>query len=241
MTAGGAQRWRWPSLDQVDEPIADFSPREDARQDTAPQAEADEAERMLRECRREAERLVEAAREQAEQIRREARSEAVEEVRAMLDASLREIVEEQTAAFATASEELLQRLEQARSEHCDRLERDLTGLVAMMAEKVIRRKVDAEDGIVLDVVRATIAQAAGAHRFTVRVPAPEEDLVRQAMAELLSVADGAEQMEIVADDAIGRGGCIVETERGHFDARIETQMEMLTEEIGRVTGEEESG
>lgn len=240
MTAdGGPRAWRWPSLDESSLPARDFRPA-GAFDGQVGQAEAEEAERLVSEGRERARRLIEAAQDQAEQIRVEARdealAEAIERARERLGAMLEEAVAEQRAAFASAQEALLAEIAQAADERLEEIERELVGVVAMMAEKVIRRKVEADDSVVLDVVRATIEQAAGADRFVVRVASPDEERAREALAELISLAGGAEEMEIVADEAIGAGGCIVETERGRFDARLETQMELLNEEIGRVTG-----
>ncbi|MFO8079805.1 MAG: FliH/SctL family protein [Armatimonadota bacterium] len=243
---GGPQPWRWPRLDRVEEPATGFRPAgpgcdpepEPASKSRPPDGE--QAERLIREGKLRASRLVQEAREEAEAIRREVRSQALEEASAAAEAALEEVVAEMTAAFTSAQQELLRRLETAADERLDQLERDITRLVAMMTEKVIHRKVETDDDVVLDVVRATIERAAGAHRFTVRIPPPSEPLVREAMAELLAIADGADHIEITTDEAIGPGGCIVETERGRFDARIATQMERLTEEISRATGGQEA-
>lgn len=201
------------------------------------QAENEEARRLIEDARGRVDDLLEEARREAERIREQARLEVIEEMRARLEAALEETVAAQVEAFERGRKALLAQIHEAADGRMDRIESDVAGLVGVMAEKVIRRRVAEDDGVVRDVVRATIAQAAGAERFTVRVSPAEEDVVRAAQAELLSAADGPEDFEIVADDAIGPGGCIVETERGRFDARISTQLELLGEEMSRVVGE----
>jgi flagellar biosynthesis/type III secretory pathway protein FliH len=234
MSGDGPRPWNWPRIEGIEEPATGFKPAEPGRE---PERTADEqAERLIRESARRAKHLVQNAHDEAEKIRRTCHSEALAQAGAVVDAALEEVVGEMTAAFAGAQQLLLRKLEDAATERLDELERDLTRVVAMMAEKVIHRKVEAEDGVVLDVVRATIERATGANRLTVRIPPPSELLVREAMAELLAIADGAEQLEVVADQEIGPGGCIVETERGRFDARIATQMDRLSEEMRSVTG-----
>jgi flagellar biosynthesis/type III secretory pathway protein FliH len=222
--------WSWPSLD---------APSEAAE---APEPVADEREAGVRE---EAERVLAQAHEQAEQLRECVRREAWEQARAeaaeRFDAVLHECLAQQVAAFDAARAEFVTAAQTAADERLQVIERDLAGVIAALAEQVIRRTVEAEDRVVLDVVGAAIAEATGAHRLTVRVPAPQEPLVREAMAELLAAAEGAEELEVIADSAIGPGGCIVETERGRFDARIETQIELLSAEVARLLGSPGSG
>jgi flagellar biosynthesis/type III secretory pathway protein FliH len=241
MASQSARPWRWPSLDEVAAPRRSFEPVPCAALRCVPGTESEEAEQMIAERRRQADHLLAEARDEAETIRREARAQAIEEAAARLEEALQGCIAEQVEAFAQARAAILERIEAAAEEHIERLERELAGLIASMAQKVIRRKVDEDDGVVLDVVRATVAQAAGARRITVRVPAAGEQRVRAAQAELLAATEGADELAVVADPAIGSGGCIVETERGRFDARIGTQIDLLTEELGRVLGGGEGG
>ncbi len=237
MTGGDARRapWRWPNLDQVTGPGGEFVPMTPAG-DAASRPAGEGAGEAVLEGAREAERLVDAARIQADQIRRQTGEEAAREARERLEALLHETIDEQVAIFEQARDELLGQVRAASRERMDELEREVARLVAQMAEKVVRRKIEADDAIVLDVVRAALEKAAGASRITVRVSGADEPAVGRAQAELLAAAAGAEDLEIVADEAVEPGGCIVETERGRFDARIDTQIEMLGDEIGRVLG-----
>lgn len=185
--------------------------------------------------------MLEAAHAQAGEIRRQVRQEALCEARERFEALLAEVAAEQVAAFERAREDLLAQVRAAAEERLARLERELAGLVGQMTAKVVARTIEADDAVVLDVVRSTLGRAAGAGRITVRVAEADDAVVRAAQAELLSALGGVEELAIVADDAVGRGGCVVETERGRFDARIETQLAALDEEIARVLGGEATG
>jgi flagellar biosynthesis/type III secretory pathway protein FliH len=235
-TADAPTPWRPPPLGDADRDGDDFTPMTPG--EPAAGADPDQARRVIENARGRADELLDEAREEAEQIRREAREELLEQVREQLEEALRETVDEQVQAFERARDDLLGQIRDQARERDERLEREIAGLVCTMAEKVIHRKIGVEDDIVREVVRTTIEQAAGAERFTVRVAPAEEETVRKAQAELLSAADGAVDFEIVADEAVGPGGCVVETERGRFDARISTQVELLDDEMRRVLGEQ---
>ena len=204
----------------------------------AQETEGDEvAKCLLDDARGRVDEMLGDARREAERIREEARREFLEAAGKCLERALEEAARGQVEEFQRARESLVAEIRRASEERAEQLERDVFGLVSVMAGKVVQRNIDEEDGVVRDVVRATIAQAAGAKRLTVRIAPAEEECVRAAQAELLRAADGSEELEIVADDAISPGGCIVETERGRFDARISTQLELLQEEIARVLGD----
>ncbi len=232
--------WLWPALDYDRACEAEFVPLTPGHRDQAPAAESDANDAALH-SHQEAHSVLEAAYAQAEEIRRRAREEATREARARVEALLDEVAARQVAAFEQAREGLLKQVRAASEERMARLERELAGMIGQMAAKVVARKIEADDTVVLDVVRNALSHAAGATRITVRVAAADDATVRRAQAELLSEVGGVEDLTIVADDGISRGGCVVETERGRFDARIEAQLAALDEEIGRVLGGENAG
>ncbi len=151
--------------------------------------------------------------------------------RQLIDEALRESVREQVAAFERAAEDLTAQMRAAWNQRLADLEQQSVMLVTAMAEKVIARKLDLDDQIVLEVVRTALAEAGDATQVLLRVSAADEPLVRDAQAELLAALASAEDVRVLADDSIGRGGCIVETERGRFDARIETQLQLLGQQV----------
>jgi len=174
---------------------------------------------------------VEDVRLQADEIRQSVREEEAVRARQLIDEALRESVREQVAAFERAAEDLTAQMRAAWNQRLADLEQQSVMLVTAMAEKVIARKLDLDDQIVLEVVRTALAEAGDATQVLLRVSAADEPLVRDAQAELLAGLAGADDVRVLADDSIGRGGCIVETERGRFDARIETQLQLLGQQV----------
>jgi flagellar biosynthesis/type III secretory pathway protein FliH len=46
------------------------------------------------------------------------------------------------------------------------------------------------------------------------------------------------QIKLAADDAIGRGGCVIETDFGDIDARIDQQLKVIGAAIRKETDRE---
>lgn len=230
--------WRWAALAERPEIGGDFTPLALYAQPAAPdpaEPDPDPADPgAAAPCAdpRDAQRIIAEARARAARVQEE-----VARMRAQVQAHLRQIVDTQLAAFASAREELLAAARAATRERIDRLERELAGLVAEMAAKVVHRQIAADDTIVLDVVRGTLQRAAGAARITVHVAASDLPAVRAAAAELLAAASAGGELEIVADPTVEPGGCLVDTELGEFDARIATQLAAFDAEVARIVGE----
>jgi flagellar biosynthesis/type III secretory pathway protein FliH len=233
----GARPYRWPDLDETAEPTEPefiavslhqvVSPDEVGRAPLHEAAGDDEGQAG-------GEQALAAVRRQAEQIRTEACRQAAAEARERLEQALRAAMEEHTAAFQQARERLLQELRAAYQQSLSEIEQEMLSTIAVMAEKVIRRKLETDDDIVLGVVREALSQAAGANQVTVRVSPADEPLVREAQQQLLAAAGPVDGLQIVVDEQVLRGGCLVETERGRFDARVDSQLRLLSDEVDRL-------
>ena len=80
-------------------------------------------------------------------------------------------------------------------------------------------------------------------KLVVRVSPDDFGMLDQHRAELLAGDDGA-QIELVADERVALGGCLVETTGGTVDARLETQFQRLAETLAdarRMQGQAEGG
>jgi len=103
-------------------------------------------------------------------------------------------------------------------------------LAARMAERIVGHAVEMEpDALTAIAAQALAASRARAGLIKLRVnpddhAALERDDARRA---LLARFDGGVELEMVADPAVGRGGCIVETATVRLDARLETQLAAL--------------
>jgi flagellar biosynthesis/type III secretory pathway protein FliH len=66
---------------------------------------------------------------------------------------------------------------------------------------------------------------------TVRLHPDDLPAVETRRDTLAARAPAASEIALVADDSVGRYGCVVETPHGRVDARLETQLEALEQAI----------
>jgi flagellar assembly protein FliH len=117
----------------------------------------------------------------------------------------------------------------------------LLKLAVQIAEKIIRREVETDPAVVQRMVSEALQRAVGRRHLQVRVNPDDLETLQAVAPELHAALDGVQEFEIVPDRRSGdrrmeRGGCVVETEGGIIDARIEAQLEEVQT---RLMGEED--
>ncbi len=153
------------------------------------------------------------AREQAERILAQARAEA-EGLRGQAERAGYE------AGVASVTEHLL--AAQAESAAAEVRARDAAWVLARrMAEKIIGRTVELSSEAQAEIVASALA-ASRIRTGPVVLRVHPEDLA--AVEATRARWDLQVSVRLVADEAVGRHGCVVETPTGRLDARIETQL-----------------
>ncbi len=102
-------------------------------------------------------------------------------------------------------------------------------MVMDISEKVIGREI--EKGAIVDVVKKTITQAVG-KKIVVRLNPADMVLVKGREKDLLTVLEQNQSVNVREDEAIPAGGCIVESEMGAVDARLDTQLAAIKKALG---------
>ena len=108
-------------------------------------------------------------------------------------------------------------------------EKELAALAMEIAAKVIQREVQTDPTIVLSMVENALGKVGEGHAVRIIVHPEDAELVRSKWSELRGVVAFGDNWEIVGDDRMERGGCIVETRGGLVDSRIETQLAEISD------------
>jgi flagellar biosynthesis/type III secretory pathway protein FliH len=109
---------------------------------------------------------------------------------------------------------------------------DLLGLALQIAQRVVKRRVECDPGVVVEQVAAASAQLAKASGVILQVHPDDVALVEAAMPELARKVIGLRHARIAADPALSRGSCVVQCDGGGMiDATIETQLDRIARAI----------
>lgn len=167
-----------------------------------------EAERLLSDARAAAERELQSAREEAERLRRKAELEG----------------RERGLAAVT---ELLVGARLASAKARANAETDLRVLAVRIAEKILGRELAIDAGAVVDVAAEALRHVGEPRELLLRCASDDLAALERGKPRLIERCRAAQALSFRADDAVARGGCIIETELGVVDARLSTQLEAI--------------
>ncbi len=124
-------------------------------------------------------------------------------------------------------------LKRARGSLDAKYEAELVRLSVKVAEKIIGEELRTRPETIVSIVRECLRGVRHEQSLTVRVsPEEREEVLRQV--ESLTREVGLRNIQVTADTSVSRGGCIVESERGIVDARLETQLRRLGDILIRI-------
>lgn len=99
-------------------------------------------------------------------------------------------------------------------------EEEVTALAIAIAKKVIQREVSLKRDIVLDSVRAALKAVVATSEVLIKVNPKDLEVINQFKGEILKGSGDVKSVSFEADEAIGRGGCVIETNYGEIDATV---------------------
>ncbi|MEJ7617225.1 MAG: FliH/SctL family protein [Pyrinomonadaceae bacterium] len=170
---------------------------------------------MMQQGEERAEQIVAQALAQAEAIERAAEERGLAALAATVAAETAQAVEPLRQKLTETLDELMR----LRAAIALRAERDLVRLSLEIAKKIVRREVTIDHEIALTLARVALARIHNRAVATVHLHPEDYSFVALHRDKF----DGNCSIELAEDRSIERGGCLVSTEMGDIDARIENQ------------------
>ena len=172
-----------------------------------------------------AQAIIDAAARDAERIRQEAQGLLAKISDEMEKAKKDGYNAGREEGLATVTEQLT-RLAAVREKFYSNAEGEIIKLVMQIAEKIIGKIVRENESAVKSIVHQAIEASLG-ERITVRLNPDDHKIITSDEFEFRDVLDRTKRIVFKEDDMIKRGGCVVETEVGTIDARLETQLKAI--------------
>ncbi|MGE5314477.1 MAG: FliH/SctL family protein [Acidobacteriota bacterium] len=114
------------------------------------------------------------------------------------------------------------------------VEETVIALALEIGSRVVKREIELSSPIIAQ-IRDALRRILGVEKVRIKINRQDEELVRAQKTELHQAADSVKEFVLDIDEKITPGGCILESELGNVDARIETQLRQIEDALGEHT------
>ena len=170
-----------------------------------------------------------------DQAQREGHEEGVKQGRIDGEVAVKKELDDILKQANAKAMKTLQDAKEQTSEYFIRAEDDIVAIVMMAIEKILPQHFLDVPQVVLPVVREAIKYVRDQKEIKVHVEPESYDLVLMARGEFQAMlTDGTAVLEIISDDTLKPGDCVIETPNGGVDARLLTQIELMKNAVESV-------
>jgi len=138
----------------------------------------------------------------------------------------KEIMREEQEIVVQLFLSLIEELKKQRENYLKSVEIEMVGLSLEIASKVIQQKIKKDEKVILKNLKHALKHLLDKGRIIVKLNPADLEIVSK-YSEELKVAQGLKELILEEDSKVTRGGCLIYSELGHIDARIETQLELI--------------
>lgn len=126
---------------------------------------------------------------------------------------------------------MLDRAMDKRAEILEQTEAQVIELVLLISRKVVKTISENQKNVVLSNISQALRKLKTRSDVIVRVNIADLQLTTEHAKDFIDAAENAKKLSIVEDSTVDRGGCIIETDFGEIDARIQSQLHELEQKI----------
>jgi flagellar assembly protein FliH len=129
----------------------------------------------------------------------------------------------------SAIKEALIQLNAIRQETYLQLEIEVVELTLAIAQKVICREIATDKETVVCVAKEALAKVDDPGKVKIKMNPSDLKFINETKYQLANLIPGLNNVTFEAEENIQSGGCIIETDLGEIDARIEKQLQAVKE------------
>jgi flagellar assembly protein FliH len=100
-----------------------------------------------------------------------------------------------------------------------------------MMHRMLQVEVEMDHDVVRRVLEGILARVSDRERIIVYLNGADVEMIDSGKDRLLDSIRGVKSFEILSDEHVDRGSCLVETNMGIYDARWRTQIEQVSSEV----------
>ena len=180
---------------------------------------------------------------EADLIRTQAREEGFQEglqrafqeiesrVESQVQTQLQKKIEPAVQAAENGIFQILEQCADLREDLTQSWERAFMHLVSRVAKIIIRRELKADPQIATQWIREMLELCSGENSFTLELNPEDAVLLKPALDRIRSEFRQLGSLEVKLDPMLARGDCILRSENGTLDQRLDVQLARIEEEL----------
>ena len=142
--------------------------------------------------------------------------------------------EKKIKPLLTSLQDALHQLNNLRKETYQEIEKEVVELALAIARQVICQEITIDKEIVVCVAREALAKVEDPGRIKIKMSPSDLQFIKETRSQLSSMIENVDHVTFEAAENIQSGGCIIETDLGEIDARIEKQLQAVEESFRTV-------
>lgn len=149
-------------------------------------------------------------------------------------AALAQVKKEMNGAIEEANAKAKRIIEIAECEKKETIlkaERQILEIVTAIAGKIVKDKFAEDHTLIVEVIKKALEKVKNQRKINIRVSINDYEFVMQSKLTFESMLDSDFELSITDDKLIENGGCVIESENGTVDARLETQLDALKKAV----------
>ncbi|MFP3984096.1 MAG: FliH/SctL family protein [Desulfurivibrionaceae bacterium] len=192
-----------------------------------------ETEEILRQAREERDRML------AEQ--EELKQKAYEEGFASGREEGRRKGREEYSEKISLTADLINELAEARENLVGKYEAEILELIKVMVERLVQQEISQDKGALRNILKSALEYIVESSTVTVKLNRADiERLSADGEESGILAGEGRRSVELVEDEAISAGGCLIVTGSGEVDATLENRRDLLFASVDKALGDQKS-
>lgn len=200
-------------------------------------------EQYLESVREQTRKMLVQAQQEVNQIKKQASEqgrqegiaqglkEAEKQSNQAIQKKAQQIVQKKIQNVVPLLQQASQELEHEKQACLSRWESQSIELVLAITEKVIHRSIDQNPEIVKQRIEEVLKLTVGNSQITIRIAEQDIESLDEFQETVISTLSQHANVNLIGDASFTSGDVVVTTEHGVVDARIETQLERIAEEL----------
>ncbi|MDR0304016.1 MAG: hypothetical protein LBH98_04495 [Chitinispirillales bacterium] len=141
-----------------------------------------------------------------------------------------------TESQARLTTQINQELED-RLKHFKSLEEDIYQLIVLCIKKILATEIISKPYLIINIIKKSLSYLSQRDEITIRVSKDDYEYVKESISSFNRHNDGIYTIDVIPDEHIKTGGCLIETNSTIVDAQVEKRTENVLELVEKIYNE----